>query len=124
MKAVAAYIVALRNEKHETQEQVACGIGVVKRNITSWEKGKHLPHYATLVQLIEYLGGNPLDVHRLMLNPKATEDDGRTAASRWLSVRGRPEDATRIFEALERSNDDRRALAERLRELADQAEGR
>jgi transcriptional regulator with XRE-family HTH domain len=79
--AVAAYIAALREMKGVPQRAVAEALGVSQRNITAWENGKRLPHVATLVALVEHLGGDAAVVHQLLRDPEAD-----TAAGRWAAL--------------------------------------
>lgn len=55
-KAMAAALVALREDKGVTQFDVAVGTGIQPESISAYERGRRIPTLAKLQKLADYYG--------------------------------------------------------------------
>lgn len=84
--AVGAYLKYLRERRKLTQEDIAThlqqaiGTETNIKQVYRWEKGQTTPAADALAAFTAFVGGNPVHVQQLMLNPQATETDGADLA--------------------------------------------
>lgn len=84
MIAAGAYLATLRSERGYTQLFVADKLKVDIKSVQNWERGKKEPASFSLAGFVSLVGGNPKDVHDLMLDAQANEESGRKKAHDWL----------------------------------------
>lgn len=103
-----AYLRALRVGRGFTQAEIAEAVNTTVNTIWRIEAGQQEPKAVLIVRLLASLGGRAEDLANLMANPNADELEAQKAAAE--SIRAA---------ALQATPEERRVLAERLRQLAD-----
>lgn len=75
---VGSFLKKLRNEKSITQAELAEGLGVSNRSISSWENGTTMPDFDLLIELAQYYGvevGEILDGERRAENMEVKQEE-------------------------------------------------
>lgn len=86
MQAVGAYLWELRRRKGVSRATVGKALGDVDHSqIERIEKGQTDTRGSLLLAFVHAVGGNPDDVVALMVEPKATADEGKQLAAQWWS---------------------------------------
>lgn len=84
MSAAGAYVQELRKRHGLTQASVAELVSVQERQVQRWEKGEQVPKSTELMRLVAAVKGSIVHVERLMMDDRATPDDGRALAAAWI----------------------------------------
>lgn len=82
--AVGAYLRTLREAKKLGREPLALQLKTSESLIESIEKGQTDTRGSLLLLMVYVLQGSPEQLTALMVNDRATADDGRHLAEEWL----------------------------------------
>jgi transcriptional regulator with XRE-family HTH domain len=84
MYGVGGYLRALRKHAGLTQHDVAAALGVERNTVGNWEAGRGDPTAILVARYVELVHGSAVQVHDLMINPRATSEDGEYMARVWI----------------------------------------
>jgi DNA-binding XRE family transcriptional regulator len=88
MEAVGAYLRTLRDDGRKiSRAKLAAQLEVSEQSIYRIEENRQEPNPELLARIIATLGGDPTDVHELLLHKKATPEQGRDVALQRINVR-------------------------------------
>ena len=121
MAALGAYLQVLRERQGMTRESVARASRVTPTSIFRIERGEQTPSIDVMARIVQHLRADWRDVEAL-LDDEATEEDARTLAYRQFArlLDGLPDgERDALTRAQAQDAADRRALARRLRRLAE-----
>lgn len=79
-EALGKYLYTLRINQDLSRETVAQQLGVSSRQVVNWEQGINTPGSQALAKFLHAVGGRFEDAGKLLLNEKATAEDGQRLA--------------------------------------------
>lgn len=116
MQAAGRFLQVVRESRGYSRTQVAAACETSEAQIMRIEAGKIDTRSSLIFAIVDYLGASAENLRRLIVDPKATAEDGERMALALL-------DSSEIAALIRTATPSRRReIAERLRQMADDLE--